>query len=87
MKTVDDAKAQSVEIARRILSGAISARSGASSLWDMSDELYPAKLDELDPFIYAVSEWEDRPEDHDLFERMILDQATVIVQAWAGHPD
>jgi hypothetical protein len=33
----------------------------------------------LDPFIYADSEFEDRPDERALFERMVIDAANVVL--------
>lgn len=46
-------------------------------LWGLSDEGIP----ELDPFVYAASEWEDRPNDRRFFENAIVDIAKDLVNS------
>jgi hypothetical protein len=48
---------------------------GAKSLWRASLAVGDRSFHELDPFIYAASEYEDRPEDRALFEASILEEA------------
>ena len=66
------------ETAMQILQGEIAPYEGGKRIWDLSlkiDHVVP----ELHPFVYAASEWEDRPEDRPLFERGILEEARVLV--------
>jgi hypothetical protein len=37
------------------------------------------QIPELDPFIYAASEWEERPEDRVHFEEGIVSEARALV--------
>jgi hypothetical protein len=66
------------EVARGITQGTISPYEGATEIWGIvvsSREHLP----ELDTFIYAASEWEDRPEDHNLFAAGIVAAARDLV--------
>jgi hypothetical protein len=68
------------EIARGITQGTVSPYEGATEIWGLvisSREL----LTELDAFIYAASEWEDRPEDHTLFAAGIMAAAHDLVHS------
>src|SRR6185295_1764401 len=50
----------------------------AEVLWRIGWTLEP-RMRELDPFIYAASEHEDRPGEREFWEEMILSQASGIV--------
>ena len=70
-------------IAAEILSGRTHAYDGADSisrLTLMSDD----HLSEFDSFVYAASEWEDRPEDRHVFEEGILRAARDLVAHGTG---
>lgn len=57
-------------VAAKVLSGEVSAQAGANAIWRLS--ILPAEpVAALDPFVYAGSEWEERPEDEHLFETMV----------------
>lgn len=66
------------EVARAILSGSTEASEGAKAIWDLTLLLDQENMPELDPFIYAASEWDDRPEDRSMLEQGILDTARDI---------
>src|ERR1700691_1599850 len=55
------------ETAARILSGSIGPYEGALHIWDVSLCVSEEHLPQVDTFIYAASEWPDRPDAHDLF--------------------
>ena len=63
------------ETAREIVSGTVEPYEGAKRIWELARSAPDESLSELDPFIYAASEWEDRPEDRGHFERGILAEA------------
>ena len=68
------------EIATEIIAGSVLAYQGAKHIWHLtlsSDE----PISELDPFIYAASEWECRPEDRQFFEEMIVREADELLRA------
>lgn len=67
-------------IAQDILDKKVSCFEGAKSIWEislaMNDNTPPS---EFDTFIYAASEWQDRPEARHIFESGILDSAEELV--------
>jgi len=66
------------EVARGITQGTVLPYEGATEIWGIvvsSREHLP----ELDTFIYAASEWEDRPEDHNRFAAGIVAAARDLV--------
>jgi len=74
------------ELASDILRGAIPPYQGAKGIWNLTLRASGVCVRELDPFIYAASEWEDRPSDRLLFDREIVDQAQLLVDSRsAGH--
>jgi len=76
------ARVYSIAISRQILKGEISPRDGANKIWD-AVVLAVTDSHDLDPFIYAASELESRPEDRDFFEAAILKEAAL----WAAKTD
>jgi len=66
------------DLAAQILSGQLSPYEGGKRIWQLT--LVAGRgAPELDPFIYAASEWEERPEDRPLFEQAIREAATELV--------
>jgi hypothetical protein len=65
-------------VASEIASGTIAPYAGAKQIWDLTLSVPIEPISELDPFIYAASEWEDRPEDRVQFERDILSEAQAL---------
>jgi len=61
-------------LSRRILDGAISPYDGAKQIFRASVEVEGRNHD-VDPFIYAADEYEDRPEDRGFFEAAIVLEA------------
>lgn len=72
------------QIAKRIASRNLAAIDGARAIWRVSLVLDPAKLPAADPFVYAASEWDDRPGDRSHFEREIILQAERTVGVRRG---
>ncbi len=66
------------DIARRIIEGTTSAIHGANQIWDIALLTRDDVGHELDPFIYAASEWTDRPEDRVMINGWILNAAKEI---------
>lgn len=62
-------------VSRLIVSGEVTPPDGARALWSASLAVGDDDFHELDPFIYASSEYDDRPADRPLFERGILAEA------------
>jgi hypothetical protein len=63
-----------------ILSGDIAPYDGAKTIWRASLVVDDPSFHELDSFIYAASEHEERPEDRASFEAMIIQEA----EQWVG---
>ena len=74
------------EIAKEILAGTMTAYLGAKQIWDLTLHALDADLPELDTFVYAASEWEDRPEDRVAFEEGIVASARELVNSRASTP-
>jgi hypothetical protein len=67
-------------ISKDILSGIEEPRKSAGEIWDLTLLLEKEHLVELDPFIYAASEWENRPDEYRLFEEMVFHAAKELVR-------
>lgn len=72
------------EIAAEILAGHISAKAGARQIWDARSRVWSASVPELDTFIYADCEWDEREQDSDLFTQGILEAARDLVGGGSG---
>jgi hypothetical protein len=66
-------------ICERILLDEIKPYDGAKAIWHVTLDLGDTVLPELDPFIYAASESEDRPEDRNFFDEEIKKHALRLV--------
>ena len=66
-------------IAALILNGQVAAYEGAKQIWDVAKLLDEASFHDLDPFIYAASEYEDRPNDRSFFDDAIINEARRLV--------
>ena len=67
------------DVACKILEGEVSAIEGANEIWDVSQVVFPSVFPDLDPFIYAASEWTGRPDEHSLFTSSIEDAARELI--------
>lgn len=67
------------ETAKGILSGTMAPYAGAKRIWELSLRVPNENLPQLDSFVYAASEWEDRPEDRQAFEDGIAAAARELV--------
>jgi hypothetical protein len=67
------------EIAGLLLRGAVDEVGAARAIWDLTLRLPAVRFPELDTFIYAASEWDDRPEDRDLLSRGVIEAARALV--------
>jgi hypothetical protein len=67
------------DAATEIVSGTISPYTGAKRIWRLTLRVPTEQIPELDPFIYAASEWEERPEDRVHFEEGIVSEARALV--------
>lgn len=70
--------------AERIIDGTATPYEGAKQIWELSLRLQEEHLSELDSFVYAASEWEDRPEDRRVFEDGIVAAARELVNTKPG---
>ena len=66
-------------ISRKILQNEIAPYEGAMKIWNASLKVGDVKFHDLDTFIYAASEYEDRLNDRAFFEEEIVKEA----QRWA----
>lgn len=69
------------EVASRITTGAMSPYDGAKEIWNIGRRLPLEQFPEFDSFVYAASEWEDRPEDETVFAQGIVAAARDLVGA------
>jgi hypothetical protein len=67
------------DIATKVLDGATTPYGGAKQIWELSLRIPDEHLPQLDTFIYAASEWEDRPEDRNIFAEGIVVAARELV--------
>jgi len=66
-------------LARDILSGTITPEIGARKIWDLTLRAPTEQISGLDTFVYAASEWDERPEDCAMFEKGVRDAAAKLV--------
>jgi hypothetical protein len=59
----------------------VSPYEGAKYIWKLTLLLADGHMPELDPFIYAASEWEDRPADRSAFDSAIVQEAKELIDA------
>ncbi len=69
-------------ISGQILRGEMEPYAGAKKIWEAALKASEPEFHEVDPFIYAASEYEDRPEDHKFFNNAIRKEA----QRWVLIP-
>jgi len=70
--------------AARISSGGLDAAIGAKQISDLTLLVPEEEFSRLDPFVYAASEWDDRPEDRDAFLTGILSAADALSSTRLG---
>lgn len=68
------------ETARGILAGTVDSCVGAKRIWDLTLRVSGEDFPELDSFIYAASEWEERPEDRMAFKEGIVAASSDLVR-------
>jgi hypothetical protein len=66
--------------ARRMLAGEGSAYELSKAIWSIARRVHGQVIASLDPFIYAASEWEERPEDRPFFEKEMLKAAEDLLR-------
>lgn len=67
------------DVATEIVSGTVAPYAGAKRIWELTLCVPTVRIPELDPFIYAASEWEERPEDRIHFEQGIMSEAHALL--------
>jgi len=78
----DAARICASAISRQIISGDLSPQEGANKIWDASIRVNDPGFHDLDPFIYAASELQSRPQDREFFNREIVKEAESWVGKW-----
>ncbi|MEA2684545.1 MAG: hypothetical protein QOK05_2873 [Chloroflexota bacterium] len=68
------------ETATKIVEGSLGPYDGARHIWDLSRGLNDPLVG-LDTFVYAASEWYDRPEMQLQFAQAVVDAARVLATA------
>jgi hypothetical protein len=68
------------DVSKQISQGHIEPYAGARDIWDVSLILNDTEFHEVDAFIYAASEYEDRPSDRSSFEKEIVKEASRWVE-------
>lgn len=66
-------------IAKDVVAGDTHPYQGAKGIWDLTLQVSGEDVSDLDSFIYAASEWEDRPEDREAFEIAIVAAAEDLL--------
>jgi hypothetical protein len=66
-------------VSRLILSEDLTPYQGARAIWQASLSVGDRSFHDLDPFIYAAAEWEERPQDRRHFEQAVVEEA----RTWA----
>jgi len=83
MSKVDALKHYAKQISASILTKETSPLKGATLIWNATLNAQVPNFHELDCFIYAASEIEDRPSDKEFFETAITEEA----KRWLENPE
>ena len=67
------------DISRLILEKKIEPYTGAKNIWRAALKNFDNNFHDVDPFIYAASEYEDRPQDRKFFSKAILVEAQNFI--------
>ncbi len=67
------------EVATEVVDGTVAPYQGAKRIWELALRVPEERFSELDSFVYAASEWEDRPEDREHFEEAIVCAAEALL--------
>jgi hypothetical protein len=67
------------EISMQLLRGNLSAYDGAKQIWELTLRVPEEHFPELDSFVYAASEWAERPKDRKLFNEGIVAAAKELL--------
>jgi hypothetical protein len=71
------------ETARGIVQAEVEPCQGAQAIWELT-LLVDERMPELDTFVYAASEWPDRPEDSEMFKEAVVAAAREFVRTPNG---
>lgn len=80
MSRADAARTYARAISKQIVDGQLSPSAGANRLWDASLRVNDPDFHDLDPFVYAASELESRPEDAGFFNSEIMREASEWIK-------
>jgi hypothetical protein len=69
------------ELAGKIIDGSLPPHQGAERIWDLTLRVHPERIHDLDPFVYAASEWKSRPGDRPFFENAIVSEARALLDS------
>ena len=77
------------KVAEQIVRRELSPYQGSKRIWELTLLISGEVITELDPFIYAASEWEERPADRPFFEDAIRQAAAELTRSrpTQGSPD
>ena len=79
--TPDDAVGEyALWVCKQISRGELAPYEGAKAIWDATLQLDTSPPKTLHPFIYAASEWQDRPPDRPFFEDAVRTHALQLVR-------
>jgi hypothetical protein len=67
------------EVANRITAGAVSPYDGAKEIWNIAVRLPLEHFPDFDAFVYAASEWEERPENRTVFAAGVVAAAHNLI--------
>jgi hypothetical protein len=67
------------DVARKVSQGETTPYAGARQIWRISLQAGTGQLSALEPFVYAMSEWDERPQDRELLTAMILNAAQELL--------
>lgn len=84
MSKIQALRVFAVKIASSIIAGNIAPYDGSRLIWQASINASITGFHELDGFIYAASEMEDRPLDKDFFEQAILKEAKNLLDVYGS---
>ncbi len=69
-----------------IVRGTTAPYHGAKRIWELAAHVPIEAVPELQPFVYAADEWEERPEDRRFFDREIVREARALAESASAGP-
>lgn len=70
----------SQELASRIVNGTIAPYEGAKRIWELTLRMPQERFSQLDTFVYAASEWPERPAHRNIFVEGIVAAARELME-------